>query len=117
MDLLVVHRRIRKRTGKEFILQSDLANERFATEEASQSESRSVLGYSEVRGCLLASLPRPCRLCPLLRALCSAVHVTSMNDDEHVGKGILVYTHFFLKEKQGLHVFCVFLVPVPSLCY
>jgi hypothetical protein len=53
---------------------------------------------------VLPSLPRPCL--PLARALlyCS----TSMNDDEHVGKDILVYSPFFQKKTGPTRVCFVF---------
>lgn len=38
-----------------------------------------------------------------------------MNDDEHVGKDILVYSQFFQKKtKTGLTRVCLFLVPIPE---
>jgi hypothetical protein len=76
-------------------------------QKASQSESRSVFGYSEGRAaslppCLALACPAPC---PVSALLCI--------DDEHVGKGILVYSHF--SKRNRVHT-CL-LVPILCLCY
>lgn len=109
MDLLVVHHRIRNRTGKEFPLQPQLDAKRFATE----GESKRVMfgfrlfGGSVLPPCLLASpLPAPC---PLALSLL-------YTDDEHVGKGILVYSHLSQK-KTGLTRFFDLLPVIPSYYY
>ena len=104
MDPLVVHRSIRKRTGKEYLLQLNLSS---ANDSSQKSESKrvnsSVLGYSEGR---VVSLPRPCLPCLAPCALwCSAVHVHRWMMTSMWAK-VSLYIHIFPKRKQGLHVFC-----------
>jgi hypothetical protein len=78
---------------------------------------------SRLFGGRAASLPPclapACLPAPFLRALCSAVHVQSINDDEHVGKGIHVYSHFSQKENRAYTCFALFFLvsDFPSLCY
>lgn len=102
----MVRHRIRKRTGKELLFQPNLTRT-IRHRRASQSESRSVLGYSECRGCLLASLPRPCRL-PLARSALLYIHRWMMTS---MWAKVSLYIHNFPKRNRA-HTCLFFLVPI-----